>query len=220
MSPLDAIGDRWLLSAHMLQHVVLADIAPALIVLGVRAPLLPLGLSRRALRLVAPGGTIGRVLEAVMRPAIVLPAWAAATWLWALPRVFDYAAGHPGLHALEHMTLFYTGLALWWLVVDPLPSDRRRMNGQRLAYLGFSRAATAVVCIPLTWGAGTFYPLYAHAPRAYGVSAIADQQLAGAGMCFLELFVFGVAFAAVFVDALVRDSRAAELRDRLEVGAS
>jgi putative membrane protein len=220
MSPLDAIGDRWLLSAHMLQHILLADIAPALIVLGLRAPLLPLGLPPRALRRLAPGGSAGRFIHALIRPAVVLPAWALATWLWALPSVFDYAATHPALHALEHATLFYTGLALWWLIVDPLPSDRRRMNGQRLAYLGFTRAATAVVCIPLTWAGSSFYDLYAHAPRAYGLSAIADQQLAGAGMCFLELFVFGLAFAAVFVDVLIKDSKAAELRDRLEVGAS
>src|SRR5665213_590376 len=59
LSPLDAIGDRWLLSAHMLQHVLLADIAPALLVLGLRSPVLPLGLSRRALVAVAPGGRSG-----------------------------------------------------------------------------------------------------------------------------------------------------------------
>ena len=216
ISPLDATGDRWLLSAHMFQHVLLADIAPALLVLGLRAPILPLGLSPQTLRLVAPRGRIGRVVTALMRPWLVLALWAAATWVWAIPAVFDFAARHPAVHALEHATLFYTGLALWWLVIDPLPSDRRRPNGVRLAYLGFTRAATAVVCIPLTWATTTFYSLYEHAPRAYGISAIADQQLAGASMCFLELFVFGIAFAAVFVDTLRKDERAADLSDRFE----
>ena len=145
----------------------------------------------------------------------MLPLWAAATWVWSLPAVFDYAAAHAAVHALEHATLFYTGLALWWLVVDPLPSDRRKPNGRRLAYLGFSRAATAAVCLPLTWAGSTLYPLYAHAPRAYGISALTDQQLAGAGMCFLELLVFGIAFGAVFLDTLMRDAKTAELEDRL-----
>ena len=112
------------------------------------------------------------------------------------------------MHALEHATLFYAGLALWWLIIDPLPRARLRPNGQRLALLGFTRLASAVVCLPLTWITVTQYPLYASAPRAYGLSAINDQHLAGASMCFIEFLVFGIAFTAVFIDMLGRsDSR-------------
>jgi putative membrane protein len=205
LSPLDAIGDRWLLSAHMLQHVLLSDIAPALIVLGLRSPVLPLGLARPALRAVAPGGRWGRVLAVVTSPWVAIPLWAAATWVWAIPTMFDFAAQHPVVHALEHATLFYTGLALWWLIVDPLPRARLRPGGERLALLGFTRIASAAVCIPLTWMTVARYPLYASAPRSFGISALADQQLAGAGMCFIEFLVFGIAFAAVFISMLSRD---------------
>jgi putative membrane protein len=205
LSPLDAIGDHWLLSAHMLQHVLLSDIAPALIVLGLRSPVLPLGLSRPALRAVAPGGRWGRALAVVTSPWVAIPLWAAATWVWAIPAMFDFAAQHPVVHALEHATLFYTGLALWWLIVDPLPRARLRPNGERLALLGFTRIASAAVCVPLTWMTVARYPLYASAPRSFGISALADQQLAGAGMCFIEFLVFGIAFAAVFISMLGRD---------------
>ena len=68
LSPLDPIGDRYLLSAHMMQHVLLSDIAPALLVLGLRSPVLPLGLSREALLAVAPGGRSGRVLARLTSP--------------------------------------------------------------------------------------------------------------------------------------------------------
>jgi putative membrane protein len=210
LSPLDAIGDRWLLSAHMAQHVLLSDIAPALLVLGLRSPVLPLGLARPALRAVAPGGRWGRTLALLTSPWVAIPLWAMATWVWAIPPVFDFAAQHTVVHAFEHATLFYTGLALWWLIVDPLPRVRPRPDGQRLALLGFTRIASAAVCLPLTWITATQYPLYASAPRAFGISAIADQQLAGAGMCFVEFLVFGIAFAAVFISMLSReDSRVA-----------
>jgi putative membrane protein len=210
LSPLDAIGDRWLLSAHMAQHVLLSDIAPALLVLGLRSPVLPLGLARPALRAVAPGGRWGRTLALLTSPWVAIPLWATATWVWAIPAVFDFAAQHTIVHAFEHATLFYTGLALWWLIVDPLPRVRPRPDGQRLALLGFTRIASAAVCLPLTWITTTQYPLYASAPRAFGISPIADQQLAGAGMCFVEFLVFGVAFAAVFLSMLSReDSRVA-----------
>jgi cytochrome c oxidase assembly factor CtaG len=205
LSPIDAIGESWLLSAHMLQHVLLADVAPALIVLGLRAPVLPLGLAPAALRKIAPGGRAGRVLATLTSPWVAIPLWAVATWVWAIPAMFDFAAQHSAVHALEHATLFYTGLALWWLIVDPLPRGHLRPNGQRLALLGFTRIASAVICVPLTWMTAVQYPLYASAPRAFGLSALADQQLAGAGMCFIEFLVFGIAFAAVFISMLGRD---------------
>lgn len=205
LSPLDSIGDGWLLSAHMMQHVLLSDIAPALLVLGLRSPVLPLGLSRRALMAVAPGGRSGRLLARLTSPWLAIPLWVLATWVWSIPSVFDFAAQHPTVHAIEHATLFYTGLAMWWLIIDPLPRARLRPNGQRLALLGFTRLASACVCLPLTWLTATEYPLYAGAPRAYGLSAINDQHLAGAGMCFIEFLVFGIAFAAVFISMLGRD---------------
>jgi putative membrane protein len=208
LSPLDPIGDQYLLSAHMFQHVLLSDIAPALLVLGLRAPILPLGLSRKALMAVAPGRKSGRWLARLTSPWVAVPLWALATWIWAIPPVFDFAAEHSLVHALEHTTLFYTGLAMWWLIIDPLPRARLRPNGQRLALLGFTRLASACVCLPLTWITSTQYSLYASAPRAYGLSAINDQHLAGAGMCFIEALVFGIAFAAVFISMLDRaDSR-------------
>jgi putative membrane protein len=220
LSPLDAIGDRYLLSAHMMQHVLLSDIAPALLILGLRAPILPLGLSREALLAVAPsGGRSGRVLARLTSPWLAIPLWVLATWVWSIPSVFDFAAQHTVVHAVEHATLFYTGLAMWWLIIDPLPRARLRPNGQRLALLGFTRMASACVCLPLTWLASTEYPLYASAPRAYGLSAINDQHLAGASMCFIEILVFGIAFAAVFIDMLGRSDSRMTLSEYAAAGA-
>ncbi|MHB1537795.1 MAG: cytochrome c oxidase assembly protein [Solirubrobacteraceae bacterium] len=219
-SPINPIGDSWLLSLHLLQHVLLADIAPALIVLGLRAPLLPLGLPKRALVAIAPKGSrIGQALKLVTRPWVAIPLWVAASWVWAIPSVFDYSAQHPYVHAFEHSTLFYTGLALWWLIIDPLPRARMRPNGQRLALLGFSRLASAFVCVPLMWITKPEYPLYANAPRAFGLSAIADQRLGGASMCFIEFFVFGLAFAVVFILELGRSEAKQALSERAEQAA-
>jgi putative membrane protein len=220
LSPLDAIGDKYLLSAHMMQHVLLSDIAPALLVLGLRSPVLPLGLSREALMAVAPGGRTGRVLTRLTSPWLAVPLWALATWVWAIPSVFDFAAQHSVVHALEHATLFYTGLAMWWLIIDPLPRARLRPNGQRLALLGFTRLASACVCLPLTWISKTEYPLYANAPRAYNISALTDQHLAGASMCFIEILVFGIAFAAVFVQMLGRSDARTTLEEYASQGRS
>lgn len=213
-SPLDAIGDSWLLSAHMAQHLMLEDIAPALLILGLRSPLLPLGLPRQILAAVAPGGRYGRLIGAITSPWLVLPMWALLTIGWSVPAVFDYATEHQLVHSLEHATLFYSGLAVWWLIIDPLPRARLRPGARRLAMLGFTRVASAVVCVPLTWLSKVEYPLYAAAPRGYGISAITDQHLAGAGMCFIEFLVFGIAFAAVFISMLGRSDAHEALLER------
>lgn len=218
LSPLDEIGDDYLLSAHMLQHILLADIAPPLLILGLRAPVLPLGLPRTGLRLLAHRGRLGRVWSALTRPWVALPLWVAVQWGWSVPAAFDFAAAHEGVHRVEHATLFFTGVLLWWLIVGPLPLQRRQPRIVRLWYLAASRAGAAAVCLPLTWLGTTFYPRYVAAPRAYGLSAIADQRLAGAGMCFIELLVFGIALMVVFIDALDRQERTDALAERAAGG--
>jgi putative membrane protein len=212
-SPLDPIGDSRLLLAHMLQHALLADIAPPLLLLGLRAPVLPLGVPRRVLQRVGRKGSVGRIWAVATNPWVAIPAWAAATLVWAIPSVFDFATQHELVHDLEHATLFYTGMALWWLIISPLPSQRRKPGMIRLGYLAASRLASAGVCLPLTFLNHTLYPLYASAPRSYGISGLTDQRLAGASMCLIEFLVFGIAAAVVFIDALVSDERAQALRD-------
>lgn len=212
-SPIEKIGDSWLLSMHMLQHVLLADVAPALIVVGLRSPLLPLGLPREALISIAPGGRLGRAVAVLTSPWLLLPVWLAVTWLWVIPSIFDYSAQHPFVHSLEHATLFYSGLGLWWLVVDPLPRSRLRPNLARLTILGFSRIAAAFVAVPLMWVSKVGYPLYALAPRGFGLTAVEDQRLAGGIMCFVEMLVFGIAVFAVLISVLNRSDAADAVAD-------
>jgi len=211
--PLAPLSDE-LLSAHMVQHVVLADIAPALFVLALRSPLLPLGLPPAALRAVARGGVLGPILAVLTRPVVALGLWIAAQWLWSVPALMGATTQHDALHLLQHATLFYTGLLLWWVVVDPLPRERRRPGMGRLAVLGASRAATAAICLPLTFMGTTFYGRFVETTAARGLDPLTDQRLAGAAMCFLEFFVFGLAFAVVFIDALNREERADALARR------
>jgi hypothetical protein len=75
------------------------------------------------------------------------------------------------------------------------------------------------VCLPLTWISTTEYPLYANAPRAFGLSAINDQHLAGASMCFIEALVFGIAFVAVFISILGRDDSRVTLGEYAAAGS-
>jgi putative membrane protein len=213
VSPINRMSDD-VLWAHMLQHVLVSDIAPGLLLLGLRAPILPLGLPPGALRMFARRGSAGRYFAFLRNPWFVLPFWAICQWVWAVPSIFEAAANNTALHTFEHATLFYSGLFLWWIIVDPLPSERRRPRVGRLALLGVSRVATATICLPLTFLGHHFYPGYAESARVLGNSPMQDQQLAGASMCFLEFLVFGIAFMIVFIDILGRDQRITAVSER------
>jgi putative membrane protein len=214
-SPLNTMAVHWLLSAHMIQHTLLSDIAPPLIILGLRAPVLPLGVPAPLLKRLAHRGTLGRMWGVLTKPYVALPLWAGTLLAWSYPPVFDYTAQHQMLHNFEHFTLFYTGFAMWWLIITPLPTERRDPGFARLAYIGFSRVASAVICVPLAFIGTTEYPLYVSFPRGYGISAINDQHIAGAAVCLVEFLVFGIAMAVVFVDALNREERAQAFTEML-----
>lgn len=196
-SPIDAIGDTWLLSVHMLQHLLLAYLAPGLLVLGLRSPVFALharsGETEARRRRTAPYRRRAAALRRIVgRPWTVLPVAAFATWVWAIPQLFDFASEHPLLHDFEHATLFCSGLAMWWLIVAPR-STTRRTSRERLTFLGFGSIAAASVCIPLLLDPSPAYPLYAKAPRLAGLSALADQRLAA----IVVLLAYGVAFLAI-----------------------
>src|SRR5215467_5277448 len=124
-SPLDALSG-FLLSAHMVQHLLLLSVAPPLILLG--APLLPLlrGLPRKVARdgvgpfLIWPalrraGGTLTHPFSCLIITAITLCAW-------HVPAAFDLTLRSPTWHKLEHVRFFGASLLFWWPVVRPFPS--------------------------------------------------------------------------------------------------
>ncbi len=165
------------------------------------------------LKRTARRGPLGRFWAVATNPWVALPAWAAATWVWAIPAVFDYTSQHALLHYFSHLTLFYTGFALWWLIISPLPSERREAGYRAPRLLGLLEGGDGVRVLAADVAEPHPLPAYVSAPRAYGISALTDQRLAGASMCLIELLVFGIALSVVFVDLLARDERAQALAD-------
>jgi cytochrome c oxidase assembly factor CtaG len=204
--PLSPAADTYL-TAHMLQHVLLADLAGALLVLGLRSPILPLGLPRASLRLLAPGGVWGRWIGRLTNPWFAVSFFAVMQWTWAVPALLEATAASSVLHLLQHALLLYAGILLWWAVIDPLGHRSARPGMHRIAIVGLSRLATVVVCLPLTFLDRELFPNYAAKAAERGLDPIVQQQLAGGSMCLLEIVIFGVAFGAVLVDALRREER-------------
>jgi len=195
VSPLDHLGDEQLLSAHMLQHVLIGDAGPALVVVAVRGPLLFFLLPPLLLRPLAGFAPLRAFLSVLLIPLVSLGIWAVAMVAWHLPSAYDYAAAHPLVHDLEHLSFVVGGLLAWTQLVDPARHGRLR-RPQRV----FFALAMLVLAQPLVDGllfsTSPAYPRYAHvADRPFGLSALTDQRLAGVVMMVEQLLALGICVA-------------------------
>jgi len=195
VSPLDVAGDDRLLSAHMLQHVLIGDLAAALLVVSVRGPLLFFLLPPPVLRPLAGFRPLRALLSVLMRPLVSLALWAAAILAWHVPRAYDYAAAHPVVHDLEHLSFVVTGILVWTQLVDPAGHRRLRRPQRILFGLAMLVLAQPVVDM-LLFSSSTQYARYADpANRLFGISPLTDQRLAGAVMMVEQLLTVGTCVA-------------------------
>jgi putative membrane protein len=190
VSPLDQVGDEELLSAHMLQHVLIGDAAPALLVVAVRGPLLFFLLPPPVLRPLASFQPLRALLSVLMRPLVSLGLWAVAFLGWHVPAAYDYAAAHPLVHDLEHLSFVVAGTLAWAQLVDPARHGRLR-RPQRV-FFALAMLAVSQPLVDALLFTGPAYPRYV---GAHGLSALTDQRLAGVVMMTEQLLSLGICVA-------------------------
>jgi cytochrome c oxidase assembly factor CtaG len=174
-SPLHALGEERLFSAHMLQHVLLGDLAALAIVAGLTGPLLRPVLAVRA---------IAR-LRVLAHPLVALPLWAASLLLWHVPPLYEAALHYDALHALEHVLFFGCGALMWAPVVEVLPGPAWFGTGAKIGYVVAVRLIETALGNVFLWAGSPVYDTYADAERTWGLSASADQGIAG-GIMMIE----------------------------------
>ena len=191
VSPVHAVGEDQLLSAHMLQHLMLGDLGPLLLVLGVRGPL-SVFLLPPALLTVVARSKLRRLVSWLLRPSVSLGFWLLTLGAWHVPAAYDAAIAHPLLHSVEHACFFLAGLLAWTQIVDP--ARRRRLSvGQRAMFAFVMLLASSVLAEVLV----AMHPLYPHyvdvVHRPFGWSAWQDQSRAAALMMSEQMATLGIA---------------------------
>ena len=200
-SPVAAVGERELFSFHMLQHVVIGDLAPLCLLAGLTGPILrPLLALRPVERL--------RVLA---NPAVALPIWAVNLYVWHVPFLYEAAVNHSAVHALEHIAFFTAGLIVWLPVLETLPAPEWFGTGAKLAYIAGVRVVETVLGNVFVWSGAVFYAVYDRGEELWGISPLQDQGLAGAVMMIEGSIVTIVALAWLFL----RLAKEGELRQEL-----
>jgi cytochrome c oxidase assembly factor CtaG len=191
VSPLDEVGDSYLLSGHMLQHVLIGDAAPALALVALRGPLLFFLMPAAVLGPLARLHTLRRLLAFLLHPVTSLAVWMLVIAGWHVPAVYDYALRNQTVHDLEHLSFIVAGVLVWMQIVDP--TRRRRLKlAQRFGYMLILSASGAVLAGLLVFSTAPLYPAYAAVgPRLFGISPLRDQQLAGIVMVAEQLTTLG-----------------------------
>jgi cytochrome c oxidase assembly factor CtaG len=180
-TPLHHLGLHYLLTAHLLQNVILAEWAPLFAVLGVSAPMAAALARWRAWRLLT-------------HPAVALPLWLVDYFTWHIPFVYEAALRQQSwLIHVEHACYFATGILMWWPLLQDVP--RRLESGARAAYAFAAFLFASPLGLLLALLPKPIYDFYVDArPRVWGLSPLTDQQIAGVTMASEQAVVLFVVF--------------------------
>jgi cytochrome c oxidase assembly factor CtaG/ferredoxin len=204
-SPLDAFAP-FLLTVHMVQHLLITMVAAPLLVLGApQVPLLrgvPAPLVRVVLAPFLAAPEVRRVGRALTHPLVCLVAFVATTWLWHLPPLYERALRDPTWHAVEHASFLATAILFWWPVVRPWPSIARWPRWSTIPYLVVADLANTALSALLAFAEDVLYPTYAAAPRLGATTALGDQSAAGALMWLVGSVGYLAPAAAVAIGLL------------------
>jgi putative membrane protein len=188
-SPIATVGEEELFSFHMVQHLLIGDLAPLCLLAGLTGPLL-----RPVLAL--PG--VMR-LHVLANPFVALPIWTLNLVVWHLPFFYEAAVRHGAVHAIEHIAFFSAGIVLWLPILETLPAPEWFGTGAKLAYVVVVRLVATVVGNVFIWGGAAFYDVYDAGHDFLGLSPSADQSLAGSLMMLEGSIVTIVALAWLFL---------------------
>lgn len=200
MGPLDVLGDSYLFSAHMLEHMLLDFVVPPLLLAGLPADRM------RALLAWEPARRLEGFLS---RPVVAFTAGVGTLWLWHVPALYDAAVFNETIHAVEHLSFMVTGTILFWPIFTPLP-ERRLRPAPALVLLFATALANSLLGILLTFAPLGVYRAYLHITdelgllplirQRWGIGPLFDQQLGGLFMWVLG----GVILLAVVLVVLAR----------------
>jgi putative membrane protein len=190
-SPVDTGGDNYLLSLHMVQHLVLMMVSPPLVLLGI-CGMRPPDPAR------APG--LRRLWTASTRPLPATVLFNAVLLVWHIPTLYDTTLRNEAAHIVEHVTFIAVGVVLWWAVVDPIRGEGTTPISpfQKIAALAVAGVPPTVLGLIFSVASNPFYEFYARAPRLWGLSPVTDQQVAGVVMFGLGNLIYFAAISVIF----------------------
>jgi putative membrane protein len=207
VSPIDRWGEQ-LASMHMVQHLLIADLAPICLTLALTKHILR-PITRRIQRLEKAAGPFGH-------PAFGVVAYVAAMWIWHIPTMYEAALRHSFIHVLEHLTFAAAGLLYWWHLLSPIRSRLRLGGLGPVLYMASTKILVGFLGILLAFSPDVLFHFYEVGPHStrWGLSALDDQRVAGLIMALEQSIVMGIALAYLFVRMLAESEEEDQRAER------
>ena len=208
--PLDDWSGYFLLSAHMLQHIILIMLVP---------PLLLLGIPAWGLEPLTRNPITNRIGYTLTRPLVAWVIGALTMAVWHVPTLYDAALRNEPLHILEHQTYIITGLLAWWPIVGMLPAWPKPPPPLQCLYLFFTTIPGGVVGSVITMANPPIYEQYGIATRMWGLGVQTDQEIAGLMMWVGENTIYLLLITVIFLRWANAEERKDRVRPELPVSA-
>jgi putative membrane protein len=169
ISPIDRLADE-LLTFHMIQHLLIMDVAALFFVLGLTGPVMQPLLAMRGFRW----------MRHLANPILALGIWTALLYVWHIPALYEAATFDSDLvHGLQHICFFTAGLAFWMSLLGPLPKPAWFGGAASAGFVAAVRLVGAVLANVLMWSGSVLYDRYASGEAAHDVNPLTDQGTAG-----------------------------------------
>ena len=187
--PLHNLSDGYLFSAHMVQHLALTLVFPPLLLYGTPASVVR--------PLLGPHG-VASFARWATRPLAAGLVFSVPITLWHFPQFYEAALEHHALHIVQHLVFIATAVIMWWPILSPVPELPRASYPTQLLYLFVLGLPMTLAGAMITLADGVLYPFYAAAPRVWGLTPLADQQLGGLLMWVVGTIYLWVAATVVW----------------------
>lgn len=205
VSPIDKLGEQ-LFFMHMVQHLLLLDLAPILALLGLTKVILR-PLTRRLVR-------VEQAVGPLAHPIFAIALYVAVMCTWHIPALYDAALEHSVVHVLEHLSFGIAGGLYWWHLLSPIRA-RRRLGGMGpVVYMLATKVLVGLLGILLAFSPDAIYAFYERQPGYWGLSPHDDQAVGGLIMALEQSIVMGIALTFLFVRALGESEREEERAER------
>lgn len=206
-SPLGALSEE-LVIFHMIEHLIISDVASLLVVLGLtKSVLQPI--------LAIP---IFNKLQVLANPVIAFFLWAANLFFWHIPAMYDAAYGGALIHGVEHGAFFAFGIVMWMPVFGPLPTPSWFGPGWKIIFVVVARFTAGILGNILMWTQYEIYTRYAEGRRKWDLTAVQDQSIAGVVMMMEGLFFILAVIAWTYFRSAQQSMRKQELIDLAYIG--
>lgn len=198
VTPLDAISDHYLFSAHMVQHILLTLVAPPLVLIGTPGWMLRPFVRSPQLR---------AALRVLTNPIVAFSVFNINFMLWHVPMLYEATLENEGIHIAEHLLFIATAFLNWWPILGSLPELPRLPQPGQILYLFLDAVPSTVLGAIFIFASDAMYPTYANAAPIFGIDPLTDQIYSGLIMAMPGAMIYLVALSIVFFRWLDQDEK-------------